>query len=243
MTLEEGNKRTIGGSSGFYRIRRRVYGGLLIFLIATGVSMTAVPALRSRLIARIQELTSAVSGETKPAMVQAGEIQDPFPEEFERPSYPSVTQVLNIPTAPFVYDGPIRRESQPRSTPRRTLKIPSVGEALPLSGEGEEQGEPSEPDVSVDDENRPDYKQGTIEQEAYTLLKSNPAIEALVQGSDPSLKFVTWDAANRGEDIYWVRLKFQQDDIPEVEYIWQVRIQAKTVTPLNFNARALQQTY
>ena len=240
MTLEDGNKGTISGSSGFYNIRKRVYGGLLIFLIATGVSLTAVTPLRNRLLTRIHELKGAVSGETKPAMVQAGDVQDPFPEEFEKPSYPSVAQVLNIPAAPIVYDGPIRRESQPRSTPRRTLKIPPAGEALPLSGEGEEQGEPGESEVSVNNENHPDYKQGTIEQEAYALLRSNPAVEALVQGSDPSLKFVTWDAANRGEDIYWVRLNFRQDGKPDIEYIWQVQIHTKTVKPLNFNARTLQ---
>jgi hypothetical protein len=98
--------------------------------------------------------------------------------------------------------------------------------------------DPDEPELSDSDERGPQYSKGTIEQEAYgLLLASNPAIAGLVQGANPSLRFVSWDAASRGEDLYWVRLKFQEQGKPETEYIWQVRLETKQVTPLNYNAR------
>ncbi len=84
------------------------------------------------------------------------------------------------------------------------------------------------------------YQKGQIEQQAYDLLlKSNPTVAGMVQGNNPSLHFKSWDAANRGEDTYWVRLKFQSNGNPEEEYIWQVKIQANQVTPLSYNARSI----
>jgi hypothetical protein len=71
------------------------------------------------------------------------------------------------------------------------------------------------------------------------LLQSNPAVAQMVQGKDPALKFKSWDAANRGEDTYWVRLTFQSQGNTEAEYIWTVKVQEKKVSPLNFNARSL----
>ena len=86
------------------------------------------------------------------------------------------------------------------------------------------------------------YQKGKTEQDAYdVLLKSSSTVTALVQGSNPSLKFKSWDAANRGEDTYWVRLKFQSEGNSDAEYIWQVKLQSNQATPLNFNARSLAQ--
>ena len=85
------------------------------------------------------------------------------------------------------------------------------------------------------------YQKGKAEQDAYDLLlKSIPAVVGLLQGNNPSLKFKSWDAANRGEDIYWVRLKFQSEGNADAEYIWQVKLQSNEVTPLNYNARGVQ---
>jgi hypothetical protein len=84
------------------------------------------------------------------------------------------------------------------------------------------------------------YQSGKAEQDAYDLLlKSNPTVAKMVQGSNPSLKFKSWDAANRGEDTYWVRLKFQSEGNPDEEYIWQVKVQSNEVTPLSYNARRI----
>ena len=186
-------------------------------------------------------LKTAFAGETSPVMVQAGENHEPFPAEYERPSPPSVAHVLKMPTAPIIYGAPKKEEAPARSAPRRTLRIPPVGEPLPSADKGEASDEQSKSAPAVDSENQPKYRQGTIEREAYDmLLKSNPAIAGLAQGSNPSLQFLSWDAAGRGEDIYWVRLKFRSEGKPDIEYIWQVQLQSKRITPLNYNARTLQ---
>jgi hypothetical protein len=80
-----------------------------------------------------------------------------------------------------------------------------------------------------------------MEKEAYELLlKLNAAMDRLVQGGDPSLKYESWDALKRGETIYWVRVSFSsRADESRVEYIWQADLQAKQITPLSFSARSL----
>ena len=83
------------------------------------------------------------------------------------------------------------------------------------------------------------YQKGKIEQEAYDLLlKSKPTVAGMVQGSNPSLQFKSWDAASRGDDTYWVRLIFQSEGNDQ-EYIWQVKLQSSQVTPLSYNARSI----
>jgi hypothetical protein len=237
---EAGGKQKQDGSSRFYKTRRRVYGSLLFLVIAAGLPMTTVPALRHRLMSRMHVLKTAFSGDTSPVMAQVGEKQEPFPAEYERPSPPSVAHVLKMPAAP-TYDAPEKEVAPARTAPRRTLRIPPVGEPLPSADKGEASDEQSKSAPAIDSENQPKYRQGTIEREAYDLLlKSNPAIAGLAQGNSPSLQFLSWDAAGRGEDIYWVRLKFRSEGKPDIEYIWQVQLQSKGITPLNYNARTLQ---
>jgi hypothetical protein len=237
---ETGSKQKQAGSSRFYKIRRRVYGSLLFLVIVAGLPMATVPALRNRLMARMYALKTAFAGDTSPVMVRAGENHEPFPAEYERPTPFSVVQSLKIPTAPIIY-GALKKEDAPaRSAPRRTLRIPPVDQALPPAGEGEESVERGESARETGAENQPKYQQGTIEQEAYDLLlKSNTAVVGLVQGGNPSLQFLSWNAASRGEDVYWVRLKFRSEGKTDVEYIWQVQLQSKRISPLNYNARTL----
>ena len=237
---EAGSKQKQSGSSRFYITRQRVYGSLLFLVIAAGLPMATVPALRHRLIARMHALKTAFAGDTSPVMVRAGENHEPFPAEYERPSPPSVAQVLKMPTAPIIYGAPKKEAAPTRSAPRRTLTIPPIGEPLPSADKGEESVEQSKSARVIDSENQPKYGQGTIEREAYDmLLKSSPAIAGLAQGNNPSLPFLSWDAAGRGEDMYWVRLKFRSEGKQDIEYIWQVQLQSKRVTPLNYNARTL----
>jgi hypothetical protein len=88
---------------------------------------------------------------------------------------------------------------------------------------------------------QPKYQQGLMEKEAYDfLLKTNPTVDGMVQGSNPSLRFKAWDALKRDEETYWVRLAFTSaPDNANVEYIWQVKLLAKQITPLSYNARSL----
>jgi hypothetical protein len=241
VTPEAGGKRIKAETSRFYSTRRRVYGGLLIFVVAAMVPLASVPSLRNRFVTRIHELKVSFSGETSPVVVQAGENQEPFPAEYERPAPPSVAQMFKIPAEPVTRDAPAREETQARSAPRRTLRIPKVGEPSQPADGGEESGERGESAATGATEDQPKYRQGIMEQEAYDLLlKSNSAVAELVHGSNPSLKFLLWDAAGRGDDFYWVRLKFRQEGKPDAEYIWQVQLQAKRIVPLNYNARSLQ---
>jgi hypothetical protein len=236
-----GGKKLKAGSPRFGGTRQRVYGGLLLFVVAAGVPMAAVPSLRNRLLARYYELKTAISGEIRPAMVQAGANQEPFPAEYERPALPSAAQVFKIPTAPVPYGALKKEETPARGAPRRTLRIPPAGEPLPPADEGDTSGAQSQSAPASDAVDQPKYRQGTMEREAYDLLlKSGATIAGLVQGSNPSLQFSSWDAAGRGGDMYWVRLIFRQEGKPEAEYIWQVQLESKQVTPLNYNARTLQ---
>jgi hypothetical protein len=237
---EAGSKQKQDGSSRFYKIRRRVYGSLLFFVIVAGLPMATVPALRHRLMARVYALKTAFAGDTSPVMVQAGENHEPFPVEYKRLSPPAVAHVFKMPTAPIIHGVPMKEEAPAHSAPRRTLRIPPVGEPLPSADRGEASDEQSKSAPVIDAENQPKYRQGAIEQEAYDmLLKSNPVIAGLVHGNNPSLQFLSWDVAGRGEDIYWVRLKFRSEGKPDIEYIWQVQLQSNLVTPLNYNARTL----
>jgi len=52
------------------------------------------------------------------------------------------------------------------------------------------------------------------------------------------MKFKTWDAANRQDDVYWVRLKFNNEGV-ESEYIWQVKLLSQEVSPLSYNAKSI----
>ena len=61
----------------------------------------------------------------------------------------------------------------------------------------------------------------------------------MVRGSESSLIFESWDAAYRGDDIYWVRVKFQSEDDAVREYIWQVNLDSKEITPLSYHARSI----
>ncbi|MEJ2247781.1 MAG: hypothetical protein P8Y80_17165 [Acidobacteriota bacterium] len=84
------------------------------------------------------------------------------------------------------------------------------------------------------------YTQGEVEQEMYALvLKEYPQVAEMVNGDDPSLRFQSWGGVKRSEDIYWIRLVFQNDEDLEVEYIWQVELQTNQVLPLSYNARTI----
>jgi len=240
VTRKAGNKKTESGTSRFYRIRRWIYGLLLAFVIAAGIPMVSVPSLRHRLVTRVHGLKAAVFGETRPVMVQAGENQEPFPAEYERPLPPSVSRPFKFPAAPIVHERMPKEETPLREAPRRTLRIPSVAETSPTDDEAEASAEGMEPAPREETGNQPNYRQGTMEKAAYDLLlQSNPVLAGLARGENRDLQFVSWDAAGRGDDVFWVRLKFRQEGKQEAEYIWQVRLESKSIAPLNYNARTL----
>jgi hypothetical protein len=232
---------TEAGFSRFYRGRQRIYGGLLLFVLAAGLPMAALPSLRGRLLERFSTLRAAAAGDVGPLSLNVGDYHEPFPAEFEKPAPPEpsppqesvIDRVYSM--APGVYARP-SAAARKRPTPliaKADAPPPSVAEITESAPAASSETKPS-------GEAQLNYQTGSIEREAYELvLQSNSTIAAMIQGSNPALRFKSWDAAARGNDTYWVRIRFQSEGNPDVEYIWQVRLGTKQVTPLSYNARAL----
>jgi hypothetical protein len=207
------------------RFRYRFYLGLLIFVVAAGLPILAVPALRHRLSSRVDSLKRAVRPQG-PVVVMArvGENTGEFPKEYEIPVLPRASAV------PYFIPSPDRIYGSGSRTPVITSRDKEPA-AQPPEDAGQES--PSEPE--------PVYRQGKLEQEAYELLvKSSDTVAGMVQGKDPSLRFKQWAAARTDDDTYLVRLTFTQtSDKTEVPYIWQVKVVSKQVSPLNYYARSV----
>lgn len=238
-------------TSRFYRVRYRFYMSLLAFVVAVGLPIVSIPALKHRLADRVQTLREAMAGGTiKPAVVKVGENKEPFPSEYEKkfspPNYPKLPAYFAASqgfSGPVVSPSPAPERSSSSAPVRsaRTIRIPKI----PAASESQPTPVTDAQEQAAADtagaEAQPKYQQGTMEQEAYNLLlKSNATISGMVQGSNPALKFKSWDALRREEDAYWVRLTFVS--LPgntNVEYIWQVKLLTKQITPLSYNARSL----
>jgi hypothetical protein len=208
--------------------RRRFYGGVLLFTVAAGISLTAVPAIRARLLDRIHVLKIAIAGEEQPDIMPVGENDIPYPEEYMRPASSAVA------LRPFAESAPKRltivQPDVPIVTPPVLLGAKDSGKAAGAAVETE------------DDEDLLRFQQGEMEQEAYEkTLAANGKLAAMTQGGNPELNFKTWGASRRDGNIYWVRVIFQDTSGADMEYIWQTDISSGRSTPLNFNARNFQQ--
>jgi len=224
----------------FYRKRNRFYTLLSLAVVVVGLPIVSVPHLRNRLSERIMLLKAAVAGDVKPAIAQVGANQEPFPSEYERPE-PPVYQAFKlppsdrvIPKTPTVYIPSPADLSEP-GTPSG---LNQEGSQLPI--EGEESVAQDEAAGVKSEDSGLKYQQGEMEQEAYNLLlESNAKIAGMVRGSNPSMIFDSWDAVKRGDDIYWVRVKFRSEGDPVSEYIWEVKLSSKEITPLSYHARSI----
>jgi hypothetical protein len=230
--------RASKSSSRFYKTRQRIYGGLLLFVVLVGLPIVTVPVLRQRLTTRVQILKTAMAGIQSPLTVAVGANREPFPEEYRRPE-PVIPQIAPLPHTDKVHTTDQGGYAPTRGLTRLTVKQPKT-DSIASSAEGTEGKEQSESAAESEENAQPKYQQGKIEQEAYNLLlQANATVAGMVQGSNPSLKFKSWDAAARGDDVYWVRLTFRPEGKSDEEFIWQVKVQSKQVTPLSYNARAI----
>jgi hypothetical protein len=87
----------------------------------------------------------------------------------------------------------------------------------------------------------PVYKKGEREQEAYDIvLSANQTLAGMIKGSDATLRFQGWAAANMGEGSYYVMVTFVQtaDNVAR-KYIWNVKVSSKEVTPLSSYAMSI----
>ncbi len=223
------------------RLRAVVYIILLVFVVAAGIPMLAIPSIRARLVTRVQTLRDAAAGKQKspPLFARVGENQEPLPSEFTRPA-PARPQPPALPKMPAmtggmqIVDGAVARPPALRKHPSAAeKKVDTSGESTAATAAA---NEPSDTEPA-----EPVYKQGKIEQEAYeAVLKANDTVAGMVVGTNPSLRFKTWAAAKIEEDIYDVRLVFtKQPGNTDLDYIWQVKLSAKQVTPLSYYARNL----
>jgi hypothetical protein len=227
--------RTGRGGSHYHH---RVYLGLLLFVVIGGLPILGVPSLRHRLQARVETLRSAWQGKSQiqPALASVGENRAPFPKEYERPPWkrPEILPKYEPPArAPFhitVGGNPAAREQAAAGARGRPeLKIPqtrtdaeiTIAEKAPGSGI--------------------EYRKGKGEQDAYdVLVNSNPTLGAMIKGRDPALKFQDWSAALMGQDSYNVSVTFVQTGDQVVrKYIWNVKVESKTVIPLSAYAREI----
>jgi hypothetical protein len=242
QALNKPTTTPVGRDSGrFFKVRQRVYTGLLLLVVIIGLPIVTVPRLRNRLSTRILALKTAMAGNITPAVAQVGANLEPFPAEYEKPE-PPIPQPPRLPSLERVFTQKPPSPASPsvaaqRSNAPKMAKAEVVPPALMSS---EESTEATEPEPAESTSTEPNYQTGKIEQEAYELvLQSNVKIAEMVKGSDPALHFKSWGAVSRGNDIYWVRLKFQSEKNSDLEYIWQVKLQTKEVTPLSYNARTI----
>lgn len=226
---EAHGRRSLGDT----QARRRTYTALLVVVVVLGLPIVSVPSLRQRLALRFEKLREAVAAGRSgsvPVLAKVGENSAPFPAEYERhtPIHPQYSEISRMPRRLYSV---APQDLQQGAAPVDTQASGATGGAAAAS----------QPEGGREGSTEPDYRQGKIEQEAYdVLLKSSEAVVKLVQGSNPSLRFKTWAAAKMEEDSYWLRLTFaRQPDELEVQYIWQVKLLSKQVTPLNYNARSL----
>lgn len=205
---------------------RRSEFRLLVFVVAVGLPTLAIPSLRHRLKSRVEVLRQAATAGTfvpQPVTLRVGENPEPFPSEYEKPFEP-LPQWSNT-SGPAV---PTYRAQ------------PGVQQSEQPLAEAAVQGAQAEQSRSADQ--GPTFAQGRIEKEAYdVLLQSSPALAALVQGSDPALRFRSWAAAKTEDDDSWlVRVTFlYQADGSDREYIWRVKLLSREIMPLSAYARSL----
>lgn len=220
-------------------MRSRVYKGLLLFIILVGLPTIAIPKLRNRLSNRIQILRAAWMQNEQPAITQAGANTNPFPQEYERPAVPNRDKTkLSAIANPSV----MQKTSVSEDSPIKVVKIlqsskQKAGKSSAVSDNDSE----NEAISSEDSANSlPQYNQGKNEREAYELvLKSNKTLATMVKGENPALHWKSWGAAHRGDDNYWVRVIFLNQDKTEIEYIWQVKLTSGEISPLSYNARSI----
>jgi hypothetical protein len=226
------NRKGPTGHSHAYDGRKRFYGILLLFIVVVGLPIVSLPPLRHRLVKRVVAFREAILGKSGPVMANMDEKQLPFPEEYERPASGESGPGDSFPMDRIFTAQPA--DSGPQlDTPYALITPESATDDTASAGTAPEE------DTSESDSNDAIlYTQGEVEQEMYALvLGAYPRVAEMVNSDDPSLRFQFWGGAKRSEDIYWIRLVFQNEDNLEVEYIWQVELQTNQVLPLSYNAR------
>jgi hypothetical protein len=174
-----------------------------------------------------------------------GENPRPFPTEFER-QIPEKPRLPVLPLPQAVLD---MTQGTIRSAPPVQTKQPPVLRGRAKEDTATKAAPPEKPAPAVVNiapvptegaSDEPEYRQGEQEKIAFDLLlEQSSSVKSVVSGSNPALRFKGWGAAKREDDVYWVRLTLTTAQGTDADYIWQIRVTTRLVTPLNFNARSL----
>jgi hypothetical protein len=222
-------------------------------VVVVGLPIVELPSVRHRLETRVQTLRAAILRQQivpPPLVAKVGESHKPFPQEYQHPqtipsNLPDLTaavlrkgiqasgQGIKLPFA--IPPQPARTSLQQASMPPAKGKA-EVRPAAPSSAVAPIPGQPA-----TDTGAEPLYRKGKGEQEAYDLLvSSNQTLAGMIKGSDPTLKFHDWAAADMGENSYYVMVAFVQtaDDVIR-KYIWNVKMTTKEVIPLSAYAMSI----
>jgi hypothetical protein len=232
----------VGGIPAFYRKRRKVYKGLLIFVIVAGLPIVFVPPMRETLSERVEALRTAITGEIPPIVMNVGIDAEPFPEVYLRPE-PPIRLLAQSPASS-------RSPGTPSPEQGSVLSGKTVSKPAAASDRGhyqpplfrEDAGMKAQDPGAVPEKSQdgPVYSQGEKDREAYELvLKSNVHLAGMVRGDDPVHRFKSWGSTHRGGDLYWVRITIQSDEPNDQDYIWEVYLEAGRVVPLSFHARRI----
>jgi hypothetical protein len=225
----------------FFMVRKRVYTGLLLFIILVGMPLLTVPFLRNRLSERIFVLKASITGYVKPAIAHVGANPEGFPKEYEMPAPvpPPIFPLASKGRTAYALIAPGLISLVPDKAPRRS-RMPEAPHRIIQNGPPLEPKTQAAEVASEEPESEAQFQQGNGEKDAYNLLlRSDTAIAGLVRGSNPLLHFISWDASHKGDDVYLVRLRFQSEANPDVVYIWEVKLLTSEVTPLSYNAKSV----
>jgi len=212
------------GDKHFLRRPAQTGLGLLCFVSLVGLPLISVPALRERLRSRVEVMRQSLTAGSSfslPLTVRTGENTEPLPAEYDKPIVPLVrkAEVLVI----------SREAYAATAAPAAAFETGSADQ--PLLPQAEE----------TEGSQEPVYGQGKIEQEAYKiLLDEREPVRRMTEGGDPGLRLKHWSAARTGEDTFLVRLTFQHlADGSDRDYIWEVKLMSREVTPMSAYARAV----
>ncbi len=211
------------------RRSRRTTLVLLVIVVALGLPVVLIPALRVRARERVQALRAALTAPvpaSEPLQQEVGTDPQPYPAEYFKAAKPPEWARLLGTSAP-----PYRVVPGLEGRPAGTTATGAAEEAPPEATGRQEPGEIV-------------FARGAAEQQAYELvLQSNPLLTSMIGGSDTTLRFKEWAAARMEEGVMLVRVTFVHlPDGSEREYIWRVRLSGREVFPVNFYARSLPKT-
>ncbi len=223
---------------------RRLYHGILIFVVIAGLPLIGLPSLRTQLRTRVRILSSAATGQPlpqAPVKLNIGENQEPFPREYEhafaevRPSYlPKIDAPAHSPYRIIIGGEQAKPPEVAEAAPKGKPGLPPV--SAPPAGATNAAESPT---ATAGTDSK--YRKGQSEQEAYDLLlSSNATLAGMVKGSDPTLRFQDWAAADMGQGSYYVMVTFVQTlDNTARKYIWNVKLASKEIVPLSAYAREI----